>query len=271
MRNIIVIDLGWGGLILANRIYKTKIADVVFIRLPIFECGMTIKEKVMKFDSYLQDIMKRFNPSELIIACNSLSGLYAQTNFSRMFKIRVYDLVRIMCDRIANEYEAGNKIIVFASKLTIEEKFYIEALCKRGINTEDIVSIPLEGWAKKIEEKMLCQLSIDMMRKVLYGKLQGYQNREKTIVVLACTHFEYVQSIFVEVIKLIGVENFTLIGVENDIIEELKQENKGKKFDICSYKVGGDDIVKRNLKTYFHDAVIDRALDKEKIYHLTMK
>lgn len=271
MENIVVIDLGWGGLILANNVYKTKVMDVVFIRLPIFEYGMTIKEKVMKFDVYLQDIMKRFDPIEIIIACNSLSGLYSQTTFSKVFKIKVYDLVQIMCERITNEYVKGDKIIVFASKLTIQEKFYTEGLCKRGIYIEDIVNIPLVGWAKTIEEKMFCQVSVDIMKDVLYNKLQEYTCKGKTIVVLACTHFEYVQSVFLEVLESIGVDNLTLIDVKSDIVKALTQENTvKKKMYICSYKVRGNVSVKQNLKTYFHNPIIDWALDNEKVYYLTM-
>jgi len=275
MYNIVAIDLGWGGLLQAYNVFKNierfsgKAVNIIFVRLPIFKYDMTDQDKVDQFELYLNNITKRFEPEELIIACNTLSGLYPNTSFSLLFKKNVYNIIEITSECIISNYEEGSKILIFASELTMSERFYHKRLLESGICEENIICIPLKGLARLIEEELYSKELPEKINQLVLKLFPSIDNYNKMFVVLGCTHYEYVTKIFFDVLKTKGISNLYLVdAVYNALFICNKGQDVKKNLYIYSYNSGGNITVKNNLKRYFDSDTVNSALDKEKIIHI---
>lgn len=272
MNKIVVVDLGWGGLIFANDVYnnlssyKNEGLEVIFIHMPIFKYNMSDDEKVKIFDAYLNDINKKFKPVVLVIACNTLAGLYKFTTFSNLFENKVINIIDIVCGAIVRKYKEGDNVIILASELTCRCNFYKNILIKKGIAPENITEIGLSGVASSIEKNLYSNYLNDEIINKIKEKFHLKKDR-RNMIVLGCTHYEYIKRSFYLIPSLYGIDEYLFISGRQEMLKCFKYEYpiKRKVITIYSYVAKCTDKIKGNLMKYYKEKSINMALENERL------
>lgn len=97
--------------------------------------------------------MAQMTPDRLLIACNTLSIVYAFTAFSRAPAARVNGIVGAGVDLFAEalEREPAASIVLLGTKTTIEAGVHRDGLIRRGFDGNRIASVACHGLATAIE------------------------------------------------------------------------------------------------------------------------
>ncbi len=208
--SIVVADSGLGGLSvcaeLVNNLRQRRdfenVAIIYFDALPEEGRGFnqlpTMAEKVRVFDRALVG-MERFDADAILIACNTLSVLYAQTPFSRTTSTRVVDIigfgVRLISEHLVSQPDS--QVIIFGTPTTIEANTHVSRLVERGIAAGRIVCQPCAGLAREVErnpESATVSAMIDSYVGQAVSRLED--KRKQVCAALCCTHYGYSQALF---------------------------------------------------------------------------
>lgn len=222
---IIITDSGLGGLsvqaLLDNELRKRKIgSDVELIyynSLAHHDYGyntiLEYDEKVRVFDSAISGMLK-FNPDIILIACNTLSVLYFETEISKLIKIPVIGIVDLGVELIMEEIKRVDEsnIILFGTGTTINSNQHKNKLLSRGIISEQIISQACEFLESEIQLDPKSEQVKNLIEKYVdaaFGKIQ--KDIENTFAVLCCTHYSYSIDIFQKTLnKKLGKNVFIL-------------------------------------------------------------
>ncbi|RKZ14559.1 hypothetical protein DRQ50_08795 [bacterium] len=111
-------------------------------------------EKLQVFSRALQALQDDYDPDLIMIACNTLSVLYPDTDFAASTTIPVVGIVEDGVDLIAGRMENGepSHTIIFATETTVEEGTHKAALVARGIPADHIFTQACPQLASYIEQ-----------------------------------------------------------------------------------------------------------------------
>jgi len=150
-------------------------------------------ERIRVFDQALLG-MARFDPDIILIACNTLSVLYPQTEFFRRQSLPVVDIVGFGVDMIY-EYlceKPDATAMILGTITTIRSGVHRVALMEKGISPEQVVVQACDQLATAIEKgpagDRVAQL-IDTYTDEAAQKLGP--NPNDVVAALCCTHFGY--------------------------------------------------------------------------------
>ena len=231
---IAVTDSGLGGLsVMAEAVRRMKEAGV-FKKVDFVFCSAlfsleggynslrTRKEKVRIFSSALESLAKNFHPDLILIACNTLSVLYADTMFSRKTKIPVVGIIETGVELISQSLRGnpGSWAIIFGTPTTISEGTHKKRLMDRGFDSSRIVvmSCPeLENYIEKDyagdETEMLIAACVDeALQKVATP-------RPPLFVSLNCTHFGYSLPLWEKAFQDAGVKPLGVLNPNSRMID----------------------------------------------------
>ena len=203
--SLVVTDSGLGGLSVVAGLAKAlsenspcpKVNITYFNAWPSLECPYGVmpsqQAKTTVFNSALNGT-KAFDPDKVIVACNTLSVLYHDTEFSKS-GIDVIDIVNFGVNDIFEKLEEhpNSKILIAGTPTTVDSDAHRQALIKKGISEERIITQHYGRLAEKIEvnpssaevETLIQEFSQEASQKL------NLEPGTKLFVALCCTHYGY--------------------------------------------------------------------------------
>lgn len=222
---ILVTDSGLGGISVAadvvKRIKKSgvfKNVDVIFFNAqPHADSGYnsmdTPEQKVEVFNNALNAIEKHFKPDLLLIACNTLSVLYDYTEFSKIAEFPVVGIVGTGVDLIKQKLDENpnSKVLLFATKTTVNQAKHKEGLIKLGIPEENIIGQACPKLAGHIERGPDSDSTKSLVTTYVDEVLKNIKPNDSSLFVsYNCTHYGYIDNVFQSVFaeRAIKVKEF---------------------------------------------------------------
>jgi glutamate racemase len=161
---VLVTDSGLGGLAIFAQMAARLERDPLFANLSLVYYNAwpeqnrgynrlgNMAERVRVFDRALEG-MKRYKPDIIMIACNTLSVLYDQTQFSRRETIPVIDIVHFGVDLVYQALVANSSsaAVLLGTLTTIASGVHMERLTAKGIPQDRLTGQPCDQLATHIE------------------------------------------------------------------------------------------------------------------------
>jgi glutamate racemase len=208
--SLVIADSGMGGLSIcadivkglrAHRSYRS-VSLTYFNAWPEQDRGYNLlpgmAERIRVFDRAL-GAMLRYQPDRILIACNTLSALYAHTPFSKQAPVPVIGIIDSGVDLI-HAYlsaRADSRVIILGTPTTIEADTHRARLVERGIDAERIVCQPCDRLAGEIEKDPEGATVRAMVENYIRQAAARIPDRRMPVAAaLCCTHYGYSQRIF---------------------------------------------------------------------------
>ncbi|MCX6137890.1 MAG: aspartate/glutamate racemase family protein [Ignavibacteriales bacterium] len=159
----------------------------------------TPEEKIRIFSSALTGFVRWYRPDIILVACNTLSVLYAETDFAKQAHIPVIGIVdlgiEMMAAAMANDTAAA--AIILGTPTTITANKHKEGLIRKGIAEQMIVSQACRTLESEIQENP----GSDAVKKMIDTYLTDALSRipasaTKIYAGLCCTHYGYSFDVF---------------------------------------------------------------------------
>lgn len=203
---ILVTDSGLGGLAVAadveNRVRTTHIyphVRVIFCNALAeknygYNSMKTRDEKIRVFSSALTGMVKWYKPDIILIACNTLSVLYAETDFARTPAIPVVGIVDIGVELMAEKLHADPSSIalILGTPTTITAAKHRDGLIRKGIAPERIVMQACKNLESEIQTDPGSAATRALIDTYITEALGAQHDSSQHIVAgLCCTHYGY--------------------------------------------------------------------------------
>nr|MBN2278088.1 aspartate/glutamate racemase family protein [candidate division Zixibacteria bacterium] len=214
---IILTDSGLGGLSVAADIEHRlrdyglfgEVSMVYFNALPDesrpYNGMSSTAEKVITFNSALNSMATNYHPDLILIACNTLSVIYAQTEFSRQMEIPVVDIVKFGVDLIYDKLknDSGGVAVILGTPTTIGQDTHRRLLIARGIDSTKILTQGCDMLESEIQVDPKSDMVSAMIEMYASEVLESISrtDRNRLYVGLCCTHYGYTREIFQQVFE----------------------------------------------------------------------
>lgn len=138
--------------------------------------------------------MSEMRPDGIVVACHTLSILYASTAFSRGGAIPVLGIIDAGVDLFmeALEAEPSTGIALLGTKTTIASGVHRERLVQLGISPERIAAVPCHGLATAIERDADGPAVPDLIDACVARAWEARPEGSALFAGLCCTHYGYV-------------------------------------------------------------------------------
>jgi glutamate racemase len=203
---ILITDSGLGGVAVCadieerlHRDHPFRSVKLVFCNaLPESDYGYNMmgsaEEKIRTFSLALSGMTKWYSPDIILIACNTLSVLYEQTDYSRTAAVPVVSIVdigvRMMADALNKE--PASSVIIFGTETTIEANSHKALLMKNGIAGDRIVTQSCPDLAGEIQSDAGSDAVESMIEFDAGDAVEKLGTHGGTVYAgLCCTHFGY--------------------------------------------------------------------------------
>jgi len=202
---IVVTDSGPGGLKfcaeLAGYLKRIREAELIFFNCrPADGWGyqrlQTDAERAEVFSRALSAVNENYSPDMIVIACNTLSSIYAHTDFAGSTQIPVIGIIdsgtRCAAKLLNSDTELA--MLMFATPVTVGAGVHKRLLVESGIRHERLLYQECPGLPEIIVngDKTEIESRIAYFMDKAAGCLQG----KKFAVSLFCTHFSYAVEAF---------------------------------------------------------------------------
>lgn len=203
---IAVTDSGLGGLsVVADAVRKFeqhhgfKEVELIFFNALFTNKGgynslKTRDDKLKVFSSALQSLEDNYKPDVILIACNTLTVIYDDTEFARTTKTPVVGIVNDGVEQIYSKIGDNPKAknIIFATQTTIDENSHKKGLMAKGVADDQVLTqscpeltLYIEKGYDSMETEMLIDAYVDEAATKV-GKAEG-----PLYVSFNCTHYGY--------------------------------------------------------------------------------
>ncbi len=180
-------------------------------------------EKLENFDRFLNIISDTFTPDSIYIACNTLSVLFPDTEFSKTGDIPVQGIVETGVNRLVRVLGRypRSMVAIFGTPTTIEEKTYGHLLERNGIGGARIVSQACPSLADTISEDRegLCAKK-KIEKYVDEVVVKSKERMTNFLAYLACTHYGYREDYFSAAFEERGLDA-KVLNPNKFVIEDL--------------------------------------------------
>jgi len=210
--SLLITDSGLGGLSVTADIFRNlnqyrnfkNVELTYFNSWPEQNRGYNLLpdmcERIRVFNSALIG-MEQLKPDLIMIACNTLSTIYSQTEFSSRAPMPVIDIIDFGVAMIYRELisKPKSRVIILGTPTTIESNTHKTRLIERGISTERIILQPCDKLAGEIEKNPGSETVKEMTGQYICEAAQ--KAGDITLPVSAafcCTHYGYSHDIFME-------------------------------------------------------------------------
>lgn len=247
---VVITDSGLGGLSVVAEMEKNMrnsghfakinliFANALFNESGGYNALTNRNEKIRTFDKVLNGIREKYNPDLILIACNTLSTIYKETNFAKNSDIPIVGIVDIGVSEIKKNLDqnTSSKVLIFGTETTIEEDSYHSQLVESGILDSRIVSQACPQLQNYIENNPLGEdTEMLIMSYVDEALAKSPVSGEGIYVSLNCTHFGYSKKIWADAFNFAGIEPLAIINPNIQMAELLlnnKFANRYSKTDI---------------------------------------
>jgi glutamate racemase len=211
-RSIVVTDSGMGGLSVFNAIANQldKESPWQFVKLvyvnawPAPHRGynhfVTLEKRARVFDNALR-VMARYNPDEILIACNTLSVIFSHTHFSKSSGVKVQGIVDHGVQMVHESLSSdpGSVAIILGTPTTINAKTHEKELVGLGISEDRIINLACTNLAGRIEREPFSKTVKEMITKYVQQAATALDNFSGNVfAALCCTHFGYRRELFAQ-------------------------------------------------------------------------
>lgn len=218
---IVATDSGLGGLSVAAELVERLKANGAFrrARVVFFNClpsnaigfsGMeTAEQRQRVFTNALDCMVERYAADAILIACNTLSVFYDQTEFAQRSPAPVLGVVEAGTEMTA-EYLRKNpraQVVLFGTPITVESGMHKRILVGEGFDPARLICQGCAGLAMAIEHGPRGSRAIERLRPCVAEAIDKLPDRSlPTAVAFICTHFGYAADLFREFFRDGGVE-----------------------------------------------------------------
>lgn len=143
--------------------------------------------------------MAAFQPDRILIACNTLSVIYPQTQFAQNTPVPVEGIVdhgiQMLYEKLIADPDS--KAIVLGTPATAAAKSHEKGLVRKGISKDRIVNVGCTDLAGFIEREPFSpkvEQAIHRFIRETAEQMKGFSGNIQAA--LCCTHFGYRQEIF---------------------------------------------------------------------------
>ncbi|MEA3285965.1 MAG: hypothetical protein U9Q77_01130 [Candidatus Marinimicrobia bacterium] len=166
----------------------------------------TQAERITLFNRFLTASYERFAPDEIAIACNTLSVIYADTEFAKQELVKVRGIVDAGVTQCNTAIERGSdhSLIIFATETTVEADTYSRSINARSAK---IVSQSCPGLAHAISNDASGTACRDLLDGYVDQALAHFDHHPVSLhAFLGCTHYGYQTQVFRECFKQRGIQ-----------------------------------------------------------------
>jgi len=216
---VLVTDSGLGGLSVCGDLERKALARKAFQSVEIVFCNAlpeanlgynnlnSPQRKARVFSDALSGMVKCYEPDMVLIACNTLSVVYPDTDVARTLKVPVIGIVDLGADMIVErlQKQPGSCAVVFGTETTLSAGAHRARCVAKGIDSARIIAQPCAELAAEIQSsprgepaKNLIDLYVDeAVSHVPKGTNQ-------VIAALCCTHYGYCADMFSQAFAAAG-------------------------------------------------------------------
>lgn len=238
---IVVTDSGLGGLSVMAELEKElrrrnhfgNIRLIFFNSLAASDFGynaiITTEKKAEVFNSSLNSIENLFNPHLILIACNTLSVVYEDTDFKKRTDTEVLGIIDLGIELIEEKLHSNksSNILLLGTPTTINSNSYKNRLIKHGISESKIInqSCPLLESEIQINPKSnkVKLMTENFLKEALS---QSEYLSDKVITSLCCTHYGYSEEIIRKSAEEIFNKEIEIVNPNTKMVEETLQRLK---------------------------------------------
>lgn len=243
---ILVTDSGLGGLSVAagvdkklNQFKPFKEAEIIFFNsLPAHNKGYNsmkdVKQKAKVFDSALNSMVDNCHPDIILIACNTLSVVYPETEFSKTTKIPVIGIVELGVDLMSDSLKnnPGSNVFILGTPTTINSDSHKKKLLAKGFAEENIYTQACKNLESEIQEDTESKAVKELLNKYSDEmKSKVKTPAAKNFVGLCCTHYGYAFNLIDSVMKSKFGDNTELLNPNSKMGDLFITDSNKNKFD----------------------------------------
>ncbi len=276
MPQVLIIDSGWGGLLITASV-MTQLqnlnagACVQYVNLaPSHEQGynqMPRHVQVQTFENALNAVAARYQPTRILLACNSLAALLPHVQLQFNQKI-IWSVVEEGTKHIFPRLQENSDALAvfFSTETTANEGIYPSMLESFGITEERVISIACQGLASCISagDSTKIKAKIDEAMQLTKQKMTGFNQSTHGQVIyglLACTHYAAVKPFFEEVAKKYFDSKMKILEIQYNLDDGLKGQY-GELSVSLSGKYQINEVEKKTWKKLLtHPNALQHALD----------
>ena len=194
-------------------------------------------ERVDLFDRFLKATYSRYTPDKIVIACNTLSVIYAETGFAHNSPVEVKGIVAagVQLSKANLEQSQNDGIIIFATETTTEANTYPRLI---NIAASRMVAQACPELAHAISNDSSGAACRKLLTNYVSEAMRCFDPApESLFAFLGCTHYGYQAELFIEILESHGVK--AKILNPNDLLvqqlvaqHELKLKRSKNRFKI---------------------------------------
>jgi len=152
--------------------------------------------KIETFDRFLNNVMERFAPDRIYVACNTLSVLMPDTPFVRKPPVPITGIVETGVELIARELDPRAVAMIFGTQTTIDSGVYPRRLEESGVDAARIVTQACPGLADIISEDREGSRTREEIKRWVDAAIEKLHDAPPVVACLACTHYGYRKNVF---------------------------------------------------------------------------
>lgn len=235
---IALTDSGFGGLGIAAELYEylktghpAFPVEIIYVNgLPHERYGYNsipeIEDKVNTFGSLLKNIENRLNPDLIVIACNTLSVLFVKTDIYKQFTDKTVDILKFGTATVLQRYKNETDILlaIAGSETTINSRIHADFYQDYPSVFKTILPIACTELITAIERDSKSGNTKHLVTKCVRSVADeiGSNDYSAVVLVLACTHFPYVEYLFRNALSRLSIKTF-IQNPNINLLEYLKK------------------------------------------------
>ena len=271
---VLVTDSGLGGLSVCGDLERKALARKAFSAVDIIFCNAlpeanvgynnlaTPQRKARVFSDALAGMVKRYRPDVILIACNTLSVVYPDTEISRSLKVPVVGIVDLGAEMLAGRLHSlpSSAAVIFGTETTISAGAHKAQCLAKGIAAARVVAQPCPDLAAEIQTNPRGEAArnlIDLYVEEAVSRLPKGTNH--LIAALCCTHYGYCAEMFSQAFAAAGRKDVEVLNPNDNLADLLFAADAARRFPAAEVAVS---VVSRALLSPDETQAIGALLEK---------
>ncbi len=212
---VVITDSGLGGLsVMSDIAGKMKESgcfskvNLIFVNA-LFDINsgynslQTKMEKTAMLNNVLTTIENNYHPDAILIACNTLSVIYPETDFIKISEKPVIGIVEAGVEMISKKMEddPASRVIIFGTETTIEENSHKNALLKLNFSGDRIFTRACPQLQSYIEQNPEAEETEMLISVYMNEALEEVGDTAGCVYIsLNCSHFGYSEELWAKAI-----------------------------------------------------------------------
>ena len=175
----------------------------------------SMEEKARVFDSALAGMTRTFQPDLILIACNTLSVVFPQTEFAHSSHVPVIGIVEFGVDQVANALrnDSTASAIILGTPTTIGQNTHAAGLAELGFDSTRVETQACDMLESEIQADPTSDIVRSMVEMYAEEALDRRADRPQGDLVLAlcCSHYGFARGVFRDVFQSLSGHPVTIV------------------------------------------------------------